>query len=141
MDLKERIKDLCKKNNISMNLLEQELDFGKGYISKLGKSTPNIAKIQQIANHFDVSVDYLMTGKETVKERKNTLSSKEELDIAKKLDKILFDINNTDEKPLYYNGEKIDDKSLKVLEETLMSAMRTVELVKEKNKADKNKQS
>ena len=62
MDLKERIKELCKKNNISMNQLEQELDFGKGYISKLGKSTPNATKIQQLANRLGVSVDYLMTG-------------------------------------------------------------------------------
>lgn len=63
MDLKERIKELCKKNNISMNQLEKELDFGKGYISKLGKSTPNATKIQQLANRLGVSVDYLMTGK------------------------------------------------------------------------------
>lgn len=62
MDLKERIKELCKKNNISMNQLEQELDFGKGYISKLGKSTPNATKIQQLANRLGVSVDYLMNG-------------------------------------------------------------------------------
>lgn len=62
MDLKERIKELCKKNNISMNQLEQELEFGKGYISKLGKSIPNATKIQQLANRLGVSVDYLMTG-------------------------------------------------------------------------------
>ena len=62
MDLKDRIKELCKKNHISMNQLEQDLDFGKGYISKLGKSTPNATKIKQIAEYFNVSVDYLMTG-------------------------------------------------------------------------------
>ncbi|WP_124067417.1 helix-turn-helix transcriptional regulator [Clostridium sp. E02] len=62
MDLKERIKELCKNSNISMNQLEQELGFGKGYISKLGKSTPNTTKIQQLANRLGVSVDYLMTG-------------------------------------------------------------------------------
>lgn len=64
MDLKERIQELCKSKNISMNQLEQELGFGKGYISKLGKSTPNTAKIQQIAHYLGVTVDYLMTGKD-----------------------------------------------------------------------------
>jgi transcriptional regulator with XRE-family HTH domain len=108
---------------------------------KSGRSCPKNDKLQKIAEMLGVTVDYLMTGKEIEKERENTLSSKEELDIAKKLDKILFDIDKTDENPLYYNGEKIDDKSLKVLEEALKSAMRTVELVKEKNKSDKNKQS
>lgn len=62
MDLKDRIKELCKMNNISMNQLEQELNFGKGYISKLGKSTPNATKIRQIADYFNVSIDYLMAG-------------------------------------------------------------------------------
>lgn len=62
MDLKERIQELCKHNNVSMNKVESELDFGKGYISKLGKSTPNAIKLQKIADYFNVSVDYLMTG-------------------------------------------------------------------------------
>ena len=64
MTIKERIKSLCKKHGISMNKLEQDLDFGTGYISKLDKSTPNTKKMQLIADHFNVSVDYLMTGKE-----------------------------------------------------------------------------
>ena len=45
-----------------MNQLETELGFGKGYLSKLGKSTPNAIKIQKIADRLGVSVDYLMNG-------------------------------------------------------------------------------
>lgn len=63
--MKERIKELCKNNGISMNKLEDTLGFGKGYISKLGESTPNASKIKKIADYFGVTVDYLMTGKET----------------------------------------------------------------------------
>ena len=47
--MKERIKSLCKSHGISMNKLEDTLGFGKGYISKLGNSTPNTAKIKKIA--------------------------------------------------------------------------------------------
>lgn len=66
MDLKERIKELCKLKNISMNALEAELGFAKGYLSKLGSggSTPNTNKIQRIADYFGVTIDYLMTGEE-----------------------------------------------------------------------------
>ena len=63
--MKERIKALCKEHGISMNKLEETLGFGKGYLSKLGSSTPNTHKIKKIADYFHVSVDYLMTGKET----------------------------------------------------------------------------
>lgn len=62
MDIKERIKELCKKNGISMNALEKELGLGIGYISKLGKSTPNAKYLQKIADRFGVTTDYIMTG-------------------------------------------------------------------------------
>lgn len=64
MNTKGRIKELCKKNKISVNKLETDLGFGTGYVSKLDKSTPNVKKIKLIADYFNVSVDYLMTGKE-----------------------------------------------------------------------------
>lgn len=65
MSIKERIKELCDKQGISMNKLEDILGFGKGYCSKLdGKHKPNTAYIQKIADYFSVTVDYLMTGKE-----------------------------------------------------------------------------
>lgn len=67
--MKERIKALCKDNGISMNKLEETLGFGKGYISKLGSSTPNATKIKKIADYFNVSVDYLMTGNEVENEK------------------------------------------------------------------------
>lgn len=65
MTLKERIKQLCKEYGISMNKLEDELGFGKGYISKLGSSKPNVNKLQQIADYFGVSLDILMNGNST----------------------------------------------------------------------------
>ena len=67
--MKERIKALCKDNGISMNKLEETLGFGKGYISKLGSSTHNATKIKKIADYFNVSVDYLMTGNEVENEK------------------------------------------------------------------------
>lgn len=64
MDLKERIVNLCKERKIPVRKLEDDLGFAGGYISKLSKSTPNTDKINQIANYFSVSLDYLVNGKE-----------------------------------------------------------------------------
>lgn len=64
MGIKERIKELCKKNKISMNALEKKLGLGVGYISKIGKSTPNSTNIKKIADYFNVSVDFIMTGED-----------------------------------------------------------------------------
>ena len=62
MNLKERIKTLCKEKGITVNKLEKTLGFGTGYVAKLHNSVPNTAKIQLIADFFGVSVDFLMTG-------------------------------------------------------------------------------
>lgn len=62
--MKERIKDLCKKKGVSMNALESELGFAKGYISKLGKTKPSSEYLQRIATYFNVSTDYILTGEE-----------------------------------------------------------------------------
>ena len=41
---------------------------------KKGKSSPKAEKLQKIADYFGVSVDYLMTGKEELDEKKNPYS-------------------------------------------------------------------
>jgi transcriptional regulator with XRE-family HTH domain len=64
MTLRERVKILCKEQKTSLNVLETECGFAKGYASKLDKSTPNAENLRKIADFFNVSVDYLMTGKE-----------------------------------------------------------------------------
>ncbi len=141
MSLKERIQQLCRNANISMNQLEQELGFGKGYISKLGKSTPNATKIQQIANYFNVTVDYLMTGNEESSEKKEVaLTKRDERDIAKDLDRIMGEIRKGDDGPLYYNGVEISEASLGLLQNAIEYALReTKKENKEKFNPNKNK--
>lgn len=111
MDLKDRVKDLCEKNDTSMNQVEMELGFGKGYLSKLGKSTPNTKKIQLIANHFGVSLDYLLAGTEELKKKDQELTARDEKDITKTLNKVMEQFENNENGPLYYDGEEIDETS------------------------------
>lgn len=64
MTVLERIKELCRKNkNISITVLEQELNYSNGSLAK-AKDIPS-SRIKEIANYFGVSMDYLMTGKES----------------------------------------------------------------------------
>ena len=63
MDLKERIKTMCKEAGIPVSRLERECGFANGYISKLDKSTPNTKNIQKIADFLGVDIDLLMNGK------------------------------------------------------------------------------
>lgn len=132
MDLKGRIKDLCIKSNISMNQLEQELGYGKGYLSKLGKSIPNATKIQQLATRLGVSVEYLMTGNEEPKAQENVANA--DRDIAVNIENIISDINDSEGRPVYYKGIELDEKSLEIAANFFKTLKQQMEMVSEMNK-------
>lgn len=140
MTLKERIQALCKSAGISMNQLEDKLGFGKGYISKLGKSTPNATKIQAIADFFGVTVDYLITGKETEK-RTIELTGRDHRDIKKSVDEIMTSLDKNNGETLYYDGVEVhlSDETKALLRNALTITMQAVKLEnKEKYNPHKN---
>lgn len=57
---------LCDKNGITPYKVGKETGIATSTLSdwKNGKSTPKQDKLKLIADYFNVSVDYLMTGKE-----------------------------------------------------------------------------
>ena len=63
MTVLERIKGLCKNKGISITTLEAELEYSNGSLSK-AKDIPS-SRIMEISKFFEVSMDYLMTGKES----------------------------------------------------------------------------
>lgn len=129
MDLKKRIQELCKSSGISMNQLEQELGFGKGYLSKLGKSIPNVSKIQLIANYFNVTVDYLMTGEDSSDKKEVTLTPRDERDIEKILDQTKEQLLS--QEGLMFDGKPASPEAI----DSILSAMQVgMELAKKKNK-------
>ena len=59
-------KELGKKNKISILRLEEETGITKNTISRWNNSTPSVDKVKAVADYFGVSVDYLLTGRETM---------------------------------------------------------------------------
>ena len=84
--------------------------------------SPDKAKL--IADYFGVTLDYLMTGKKETNDDDVILSLKDERDITNDLRKMMANIRNDKDGPLYYNGEEIDETSLILLENALEHAMR-----------------
>ena len=103
------------------------MNFGKGYISKLGKSTPNASKIRQIADYFDVTVDYLMSGKESSQEIEVKLTRKDEKDIARRLESTLEELENSQD-GLMFSGEPLDDETRELLKASLENSIRIAKI-------------
>ena len=56
----EIVKDLCEKQGISLNTLEEKLELGKNSLYGLKRNQPSAERLQQIADYFNVSSDYLL---------------------------------------------------------------------------------
>ena len=56
----EIVKDLCEKQGISLNTLEDKLKLGKNSLYGLKRNQPSAERLQQIADYFNVSTDYLL---------------------------------------------------------------------------------
>lgn len=56
----ERIKYLSEKQGKSLNKVEEELGYGKNVLYRLKNTNPSAERLQEIADYFDVSVDYLL---------------------------------------------------------------------------------
>lgn len=55
----DNIRNLCKKNKVSISKLEADLFLSPGLISRWNKSMPSLDKIADIADYFGVSIDEL----------------------------------------------------------------------------------
>lgn len=119
-----------QKYGVSSYKVSKETGVSQTTLSdwKRGRSTPKTDNMKKIADYFGITMDYLMTGK-AAETKETTLTPKEDLDLSKKLDMIIDDISSKDENPLFYKGKKIDDKSLAVLEQILLSAMKQMEIM------------
>lgn len=95
---------------------------------KNGRSKPKQEKLQKIADYFGVTVDYLMTGKETT-ENNVPLTRKDEREIEKILEQTKVQLLS--QEGLMFDGEPASPEAI----ESILSAMQIgIEMAKKKNK-------
>ncbi len=61
MDTREIIKSLCKEKGMTLSGLEKELNYGNGSLKKSANIRAD--RVTEIAKYFNVSTDFLLTGK------------------------------------------------------------------------------
>lgn len=127
----ETIKILSRKKGLSINQLEKTLGLSKGSLCRIDTNRPSVDRLQKIADFFEVSLDYLMTGKEQPEKRVPELTTRDKRDIAKDLDRIMEEIANDTDGPLFYNDRPIPKNKIDLLRNAIEVAL---EDAKAKNK-------
>ena len=99
MNFYSRIENLRKSKGISQGALEKELGFSNGSVSKWKNSMPTPERLKKLADFFQVSVDYLVTGE---MDSSSSLSLDiETVETAHQIytyDKVLFDVYRSADK-------------------------------------------
>ena len=90
---------------------------------KRGKCVPKIDKLQKIADYFGVTVEYIMTGKNS----ETQLSKRDERDIGKKLEEILSEMESGD--GLMFNSGEMDEETREHLKASISVALTTAKLI------------
>lgn len=109
MTIYERIESLRKSKGLSQGKLEKQLGFSNGSISKWKNSTPKVERLQKLADFFDVSVEYLMTGKEDEQKEKDNTDLKQKY---RELEELL---RSDSMKPVRYDGKPVNNDTIDLL--------------------------
>jgi len=100
MNFYSRIENLRKSKGISQGALEKELGFSNGSVSKWKNSMPTPERLKKLADFFQVSVDYLVTGDMDASSFGPSLDM-ETVQTAHQIityDKVLFDVYRSDDR-------------------------------------------
>ena len=108
----EIVKDLCERQGISLNTLEDKLKLGKNSLYGLKRNQPSAERLQQIADYFNVSTDYLLGRTDNPAIAKDTVT-KTEIDLKKDAAESFF-----------YDGHELNDEDLDLISSLLEARMR-----------------
>ena len=149
MNVLERIQLLCKEAGINPSNLETELGFGKGTLYKWNKSSPNTDKLSAVADHFNVSIDWLLGQTEFRKlpdekeladdvQRIEDFSRRDKKDIAVTMNFILDQLSH--QEALMFDGEILDEETRDLLKDSIENSLKMGKVIaKQKFTPDKYK--
>ncbi len=124
----EIFEQLLQKYGTTSYKVSKETGVSQAVLSswKTGRSTPKQPSMQKIADFFGVTLDYLMTGKEP-EEKRPELTTKDERDISKRLEKTLDDLENSQE-ALMFDGTVLDENTKELLKASLENSLRIAKI-------------
>ncbi|MEY8355866.1 XRE family transcriptional regulator [Lachnospiraceae bacterium 54-53] len=126
----EYVRDICKKRKIAISTLEKECGFANGYLNPKKVTKIPYDRAVLISNYLNVNINNIL-GVEAPEKEEPELNARDRRDIAKDLDRIMGEIANDEDSPLYYNGEPIAGNKLDLLRNAIEVAL---EDAKKKNK-------
>lgn len=108
----EKIKELAQKRGISLQKVAEDLGYSINYLYTLKEKTPKSDRLQEIADYFNVSTDYLL-GRTDNPAIAGVKTTKTEIDLKKDAVESFF-----------YDGHELNNEDLDLISSLLEARMR-----------------
>lgn len=96
----EKIKELAQKQGISLQKVAEDLGYSINYLYTLKEKTPKSDRLQEIADYFNVSTDYLLGRTDNPSIAKDTVTTP---------DGRVVDLSNLRERVVLFDGKPLSD--------------------------------
>ena len=96
----EKIKELAQKRGISLQKVAEDLGYSINYLYTLKEKTPKSDRLQEIADYFNVSTDYLLGRTDNPAIAGDTVTTP---------DGRVVDLSNLRERVVLFDGKPLSD--------------------------------
>ena len=96
----EKIKELAQKQGISLQKVAEDLGYSINYLYTLKEKTPKSDRLQEIADYFNVSTDYLLGRTDNPAIAKDAVTTP---------DGRIVDLSNLRERVVLFDGKPLSD--------------------------------
>ena len=111
----EKIKELADKKGISINRLEEQLDFSRNTIYNMKTKKPNAERVAAIADYFNVSTDYLLGRTDNPRIAKDNDNS------------VTIDLKKDAEETFFFDGHELNDEDIDLITSILETRIKNRE--------------
>ena len=138
----EIFQQLLEKYNVTAYKVAKATGIPQSTLSswKTRRNLLSGEKAKKIADYFGITVGYLMTGIKDPVSDETKATSKNERDITKDLGNIVRKLRNTENEPVFYDGDPISEKDIVLLDtqiELILNLLKPIN--KKKYNPDKDK--
>ena len=107
----EKVRELAKKQGLSLNQVEEKLGYSKNTLYSLKRQKVSSERLQEIADYFNVSTDYL-------------LGRTDNPAIAGDKAKVEIDLKKDAAESFFYDGHELNDEDFDLISSLLEARMR-----------------
>lgn len=99
----EKVRELAKKQGLSLNQVEEKLGFSKNTLYSLKRQKVSSDRLQQIADYFNVSTDYLLGRTDNPRIAKDNDNS------------MTIDLKKDAEETFFFDGHELNDEDIDLI--------------------------